>query len=66
MLGVYSNQLIRGISRTVPRAFAACFASAPGAPETISEKWPPYNVCSLPFNIKPNPDHIKLKEPHKR
>ena len=66
MLGVYSNQLIRSISRTVPRVFAACFSSAPEAPETISEKWPPYNVCSLPFNIKPNPNHIKLKEPHKR
>ena len=61
-----TNRLIRGISRTVPRSLVSCFASAPVNAAASSEKWPPYNVCSLPFNIKPNENHIKLKEPHKR
>lgn len=44
----------------------AYFAGKAAAPDAPSEKWPPYNVCSIPFNVKKNENHIKLKEPHKR
>ncbi|KAK8801408.1 ribosomal protein L19 [Blastocystis sp. subtype 4] len=66
MLTSFTSALSRTVCRTAPRAFLAYFSSEipPTSPE--QEKWPPYNVCSLPFNIKPNPNHIKLKEPHKR
>ena len=63
MLTSFTSALSRTVCRTAPRAFLAYFSSEipPTSPE--QEKWPPYNVCSLPFNIKPNPNHIKLKEP---
>lgn len=48
------------------RMLSVPFSSKMAEVKESSEKWPPYNVCSLPFNIKPNSEHIKLKEPHKR
>ena len=66
MLALLTNRLVRSISRTAPRGLVSCFASTPVNAAASSEKWPPYNVCSLPFNIKPNENHIKLKETHKR
>lgn len=45
---------------------SAYFSGKADAEVVGSEKWPPYNVCSIPFNVKKNEQHIKLKEPHKR
>ncbi|KAK8796880.1 hypothetical protein WA538_000109 [Blastocystis sp. DL] len=65
MLSLFSRSLTRRIAHDTPKALSAYFSESSAAVGE-TEKWPPYNVCSLPFNIKPNPDHIKLKEPHKR
>ena len=66
MLTLLSSVVSRAMPRAAPRALSAYFGTAVPEVATETEKWPPYNVCSLPFNIKPNPDHIKLKETHKR
>ena len=66
MLARSSNQLVRTVSRQTSKMLSAYFSSKVAEVGATSEKWPPYNVCSLPFNIKPNSEHIKLKEPHKR
>lgn len=65
MLSLFSRSLTRRVAHDTPKALSAYFSESSAAVGE-TEKWPPYNVCSLPFNIKPNPDHIKLKEPHKR
>ena len=66
MLAAFTNSLVRNISRDSPKMLCAYFAGKAAAPDAPSEKWPPYNVCSIPFNVKKNENHIKLKEPHKR
>ena len=66
MLTLLSSVVSRAVPRAAPRALSAYFGTAVPEVTTETGKWPPYNVCSLPFNIKPNPDHIKLKETHKR
>ena len=66
MLAALTKSISRNISRDSPKMLCAYFSSKNIADGTTSEKWPPYNVCSIPFNVKKNDQHIKLKEPHKR
>lgn len=66
MLAAFTSSVVRNISRGTPRMLSAYFSGKADAEVVGSEKWPPYNVCSIPFNVKKNEQHIKLKEPHKR
>lgn len=66
MLAAFTSSVVRNISRGTPRMLSAYFSGKADAEVVSSEKWPPYNVCSIPFNVKKNEHHIKLKEPHKR
>ena len=66
MLSAFTRSLARNIVKDTPMMMSARFSNKTNAADTTSEKWPPYNVCSIPFNVKKNDHHIKLKEPHKR